>query len=66
MCCVLHNMFQLLLANMHGLGLWLTGRGLVFLLVIPGILGWGPEGHYTTCKIAEVSMSLYKNVIVAL
>ncbi|KAF3451550.1 hypothetical protein FNV43_RR07645 [Rhamnella rubrinervis] len=24
-----------------------------FLLLIPGILGWGKEGHYAICKIAE-------------
>lgn len=36
--------------------LWL-GRALGFLLLIPGILGWGKEGHYAVCKIAEVSIS---------
>ncbi|POO03671.1 S1/P1 nuclease [Trema orientale] len=38
---------------MYGSRLWLTLRELVFLLLIPGILGWGEEGHYATCKIAE-------------
>ncbi|XP_062087329.1 endonuclease 4-like [Humulus lupulus] len=32
-------------------------RKLVFLVLIPGILGWGPEGHYATCKIAEGYLS---------
>ncbi|KAK3028520.1 hypothetical protein RJ639_038588 [Escallonia herrerae] len=31
----------------------LTGTALVVLLLVPGILGWGKEGHYATCKIAE-------------
>ncbi|XP_022142132.1 endonuclease 4-like [Momordica charantia] len=28
-------------------------RASVFLLLVPGILGWGKEGHYAICKIAE-------------
>ncbi|KAK4589971.1 hypothetical protein RGQ29_020514 [Quercus rubra] len=28
-------------------------RSLGFLLLMPGILGWGMEGHYAICKIAE-------------
>ncbi|KAG2689808.1 hypothetical protein I3760_09G156700 [Carya illinoinensis] len=32
--------------------LW-TGTALGFLLFVPGILGWGKEGHYAVCKIAE-------------
>ena len=45
---------------MYGSGLWLNLRlrELVFLLLIPGILGWGKEGHYAICKIAEVSISI--------
>lgn len=32
--------------------LW-VGRLLILLQLITGILGWGREGHYATCKIAE-------------
>ncbi|XP_050212338.1 endonuclease 4-like isoform X2 [Mercurialis annua] len=32
--------------------LWI-GRILVILQLVTGILGWGKEGHYATCKIAE-------------
>ncbi|XP_024018900.1 endonuclease 4 isoform X2 [Morus notabilis] len=39
--------------NMNRSRLWLTWVELVFLVLIPGILGWGKEGHYATCKIAE-------------
>ncbi|POO03675.1 S1/P1 nuclease [Trema orientale] len=42
---------------MYRQGLWLIGTELVFLLLIPGILGWGSDGHYTTCKIAEDYLS---------
>ncbi|KAK3004235.1 hypothetical protein RJ639_020213 [Escallonia herrerae] len=38
---------------MGGFDLSLTGTALVVLLLVPGILGWGKEGHYATCKIAE-------------
>ncbi|GMN50888.1 hypothetical protein TIFTF001_020052 [Ficus carica] len=38
---------------MNRSGLWLTWAELVFLVLVPGILGWGKEGHYTACKIAE-------------
>jgi uncharacterized membrane protein len=34
------------------------GGALCFLLLVPGILGWGKEGHYAICKIAEVSISI--------
>ncbi|TYK31077.1 endonuclease 4-like isoform X1 [Cucumis melo var. makuwa] len=30
-----------------------TANVFVFLLLLPGILGWGREGHYAVCKIAE-------------
>ncbi|POO03672.1 S1/P1 nuclease [Trema orientale] len=43
---------------MYGRRLWLIGGELVFMLLIPGILGWGPEGHYATCKIAELKVVL--------
>ncbi|KAK6932499.1 S1/P1 nuclease [Dillenia turbinata] len=35
----------------------LIGRAIVVLQLIPGILGWGKEGHYATCKIAEGLLS---------
>ncbi|KAI4308455.1 hypothetical protein L6164_031532 [Bauhinia variegata] len=38
---------------MGGLEQVWNGRFLVLLLLMPTVLGWGPEGHYTTCKIAE-------------
>ncbi|CAK9176806.1 unnamed protein product [Ilex paraguariensis] len=38
---------------MIGFDLCWIGRALVFLLLIPRILGWGKEGHYAICKIAE-------------
>uniref|UniRef100_A0A7N2LQP7 Aspergillus nuclease S1 n=1 Tax=Quercus lobata TaxID=97700 RepID=A0A7N2LQP7_QUELO len=38
---------------MGGSELVWVGRSLGFLLLIPGILGWGKEGHYAICKIAE-------------
>lgn len=28
----------------------------VFLLLVPEVVGWGKEGHYVVCKIAEVSI----------
>lgn len=33
-----------------------TANVFVFLLLLPGILGWGREGHYAVCKIAEVTI----------
>ncbi|XP_047332170.1 endonuclease 4-like isoform X2 [Impatiens glandulifera] len=38
--------------------LW-AGRVILLLLLqlIPGILGWGKEGHYATCKIAEAYLT---------
>lgn len=41
---------------MNGLKLWwIKGTIAILLLLIPGNLGWGKEGHYATCKIAEVN-----------
>lgn len=39
--------------------LWWTVRGMIvlLLLLIPGVLGWGKEGHYAICKIAEGYLS---------
>lgn len=42
---------------MGGYGLWWTGTVLGFLVLVPGILGWGKEGHYAICKIAEGFLS---------
>lgn len=33
-------------------------RVIGFLLMIPGMHGWGKEGHFITCKIAEVFIFL--------
>ncbi|KAK4491680.1 hypothetical protein RD792_002446 [Penstemon davidsonii] len=33
--------------------LWWFGRLMVVMLIIPKTLGWGKEGHYIVCKIAE-------------
>ncbi|GAV59490.1 LOW QUALITY PROTEIN: S1-P1_nuclease domain-containing protein [Cephalotus follicularis] len=41
------------LADMGRPQLWWVGRVLVIFLLVHGILGWGKEGHYATCKIAE-------------
>ena len=44
------------LTGMYVSGLWGIGRAHFFLLLlVPGIMGWGDEGHYATCKIAQVS-----------
>jgi hypothetical protein len=51
-------LFLLLLVEMGRKKLFWIGRALGFLLLIPGILGWGKEGHYAVCKIAEVSISV--------
>jgi hypothetical protein len=40
-------------------GLLWAVRALVLLQFVTGILGWGKEGHYATCKIAEVRFGLY-------
>ncbi|EOY28377.1 hypothetical protein QUC31_013005 [Theobroma cacao] len=32
--------------------LWI-GRVLVLMLLVHGVIGWGKEGHYAVCKIAE-------------
>ncbi|KAM1033310.1 hypothetical protein TB2_036314 [Malus domestica] len=42
---------------MGGTGFWWTWRVLGSMLLVPGILGWGKEGHYTICKIAEGFLS---------
>jgi hypothetical protein len=36
--------------------LWI-GKVILLLQLIPGILGWGKDGHYTICKIAQVYLS---------
>ncbi|KAL4562064.1 hypothetical protein LXL04_034254 [Taraxacum kok-saghyz] len=39
---------------MSGIKLWwIEGAFTILLLLVPGNLGWGKEGHYATCKIAE-------------
>ncbi|KAL5579336.1 hypothetical protein UlMin_011778 [Ulmus minor] len=38
---------------MHSSGLWWIWRTIVFLLLAPETLGWGKDGHYAVCKIAE-------------
>ncbi|XAR66406.1 hypothetical protein NMG60_11012633 [Bertholletia excelsa] len=42
---------------MDGLVLLRIGRAILLLQLIPGILGWGKEGHYVICKIAEGYLS---------
>ncbi|KAD3336874.1 hypothetical protein E3N88_32393 [Mikania micrantha] len=37
--------------------LGIKGTISILLLLIPGIIGWGKEGHYATCKIAESFLS---------
>ncbi|KAJ9566385.1 hypothetical protein OSB04_002351 [Centaurea solstitialis] len=32
---------------------WINGTFAILMLLIPGILAWGKEGHYAVCKIAE-------------
>lgn len=39
--------------DMGGSELVWVRRSLGILLLMPGILGWGKEGHYAICKIAE-------------
>lgn len=36
---------------------WIEGAFAILLLLVPGNLGWGKEGHYATCKIAESFLS---------
>lgn len=45
--------------------LWWTVRGMIvlLLLLIPGVLGWGKEGHYAICKIAEVNIASISQII---
>ncbi|XP_047333218.1 endonuclease 4-like [Impatiens glandulifera] len=46
--------------------LW-AGRVILLLLLlqlIPGILGWGKEGHYATCKIAEAYLTSDASAVV--
>lgn len=40
--------------RMSGSGLLWMGRALILLQLFNGVLGWGKEGHYVVCKIAEV------------
>lgn len=37
--------------------LWFVGVAVVLLQWFPGIAGWGQDGHYATCKIAEAFLS---------
>ncbi|KAL6990995.1 Endonuclease 4 [Sarracenia purpurea var. burkii] len=37
--------------------LFWIGRAILLLQLIPSILGWGKDGHYTICKIAEGYLS---------
>ncbi|XP_044496226.1 endonuclease 4-like [Mangifera indica] len=39
--------------GMSGSGLLWMGRALILLQLFNGVLGWGKEGHYVVCKIAE-------------
>ncbi|OMO65081.1 S1/P1 nuclease [Corchorus olitorius] len=34
-------------------GLLWIGRVLILMLLVHGVVGWGKDGHYTVCKIAE-------------
>ncbi|KAI9198633.1 hypothetical protein LWI28_019431 [Acer negundo] len=36
-----------------GSGLLWIGRALIVFQLVNGVLGWGKEGHFATCKIAE-------------
>ncbi|KAF7142662.1 hypothetical protein RHSIM_Rhsim05G0153900 [Rhododendron simsii] len=36
--------------------MWI-GKATLLLQLIPGILGWGKDGHYTICKIAQEYLS---------
>lgn len=40
---------------MGGFELRWVVRVTVVLMMVPKILGWGKEGHYVICKIAEVT-----------
>ncbi|CAL5411174.1 unnamed protein product [Camellia sinensis] len=44
-------------ADMGGFEVLWIGRVILLLQLVPGILGWGKEGHYTICKIAEGYLS---------
>ncbi|CAL5344910.1 unnamed protein product [Camellia sinensis] len=44
-------------ADMGGFEILWIGRVILLLQLVPGILGWGKEGHYTICKIAEGYLS---------
>ena len=35
--------------------LWI-GRVLVLIQLVHGVVGWGKDGHYAVCKIAEVRL----------
>ncbi|XP_028788688.1 endonuclease 3 [Neltuma alba] len=37
--------------------LWYNGRLFLLLLFMPAVLGWGDEGHYALCKLAEAYLS---------
>jgi hypothetical protein len=34
----------------------------VILLLLPGIFGWGKEGHYAICKIAQVKFLSFQKL----
>lgn len=38
---------------------WTMGM-VIFVFLIPRIHGWGKDGHYATCKIAEVYLSYFR------
>lgn len=42
------------------LELWLTCTGILLLLSVPAVMGWGYEGHFTVCKIAQVNFYFHK------
>lgn len=35
-------------------GWWWFVRALMLLQLVNGVLSWGKDGHFATCKIAEV------------
>nr|XP_043610324.1 endonuclease 4-like isoform X2 [Erigeron canadensis] len=45
------------MSDLKQLCCWIKGTFAILLLLIPGNLGWGKEGHYATCKIAESFLS---------
>ena len=39
--------------------LWLTCGGILLMLCVPSVLGWGAQGHFAICKIAQVIFILF-------